>query len=636
MSGRKVKFSSIKRKKRAKVFRGYKSAPPASTSTPAPAPTPPASSPAPTLPTPAPTLPTPAPTVSIPPSSTSAHPPTSSDEPVAFSTRSSKKIALSRDAAAASSQPGPSSEDNCGDYHLIRMSNLKRAVSAFSCCGSPLSVTEDRTSRRGFVVKMAICCTVCGKKSKITDPYCEDDLEVNSRSVLASRVMGKGRSGLATFACVMGMLPPLTQTHHSYHYDDIKRATEAEKQSNMSAAAALLRKDADEDEIVDVKVTCDATWQKRGHQSLYGVVVVASWDTGQVLDTEVLSKWCHECNAKRHLDPTSEQFLDWWEGHQHLCGQSFYGSAGSMEAEGALNIWKRSVEKHKLRYTAMIADGDSSTYPTICDAKPYGDSHPIIKHECVGHVQKRMYAHLKTAKAKPHFGADGKRVRMGGKGRLTDVLMKKFQRFYGKAIRSNVNNAEAMKRAVMAIFYHSYSTDDRPLHFMCPASDKSWCKYQRAIVKGEPPPPAKPTIHPDIGPYVKRVFLDLSEDSLMERCVLGATQNQNESFNSIIWNRCPKTDFASVAVVEMCVDLAVITFNSGMGALRGVLKRLNYHCGPTTSRFLDKVDDNRIWMASYKGKELVKKRRRQMRLDRVTIEEEQAQTEGVTYSAGAF
>ena len=160
------------------------------------------------------------------------------------------------------------------------------------------------------------------------------------------------------------MLPPLTQTHHSYHYDHIKRATEAEKQSNMSAAAALLRKDADEDEIVDVKVTCDATWQKRGHQSLYGVVVVASWDTSQVLDTEVLSKWCHECNAKRHLDPTSEQFLDWWEGHQHLCGQNFYGSAGSMEAEGALNIWKRSVEKHKLRYTAMIADGDSSTYPT--------------------------------------------------------------------------------------------------------------------------------------------------------------------------------------------------------------------------------------------------------------------------------
>ena len=81
------------------------------------------------------------------------------------------------------------------------------------------------------------------------------------------------------------------------------------------------------------------------------------------------------------------------------------------------------------------------------------------------------------------------------------------------------------------------------------------------------------------------------------------------------------------------MDFVVITFNSRMGTLRGVLKRLHYHCGPTTSNFLDKVDDNWIWMAGYKGKELVK---RQMRLDGVAIEEEQAQTEGVTYSSGAF
>ena len=37
---------------------------------------------------------------------------------------------------------------------------------------------------------------------------------------------------------------------------------------------------------------------------------------------------------------------------------------------------------------------------------------------------------------------------MGGKGRLNDMLMKKFQRFYGKAICSNVNDAEAVKRAL--------------------------------------------------------------------------------------------------------------------------------------------------------------------------------------------
>ena len=67
----------------------------------------------------------------------------------------------------------------------------------------------------------------------------------------------------------------------------------------MSATAAhhhQVHKGKD-DEILDVKVTCDSTLQKQGHQSLFGVVVVTSWDTGQVLDTKILSKWCAMCNT---------------------------------------------------------------------------------------------------------------------------------------------------------------------------------------------------------------------------------------------------------------------------------------------------------------------------------------------------
>ena len=76
--------------------------------------------------------------------------------------------------------------------------------------------------------------------------------------------------------------------------------------------------------------------------------------------------------------------------------------------------------------------------------------------------------------------------------------------------------------------------------------------------------------------------------------MLGVTQNQNESFNSIIWNQCPKTEFCSAIVVSITVDLAVITFNSGQGALRGLLQRLNLNCGSATMKFLDSVDDTRI------------------------------------------
>lgn len=136
--------------------------------------------------------------------------------------------------------------------------------------------------------------------------------------------------------------------------------------------------------------------------------------------------------------------------------------------------------------------------------------------------------------------------------------MLKYQKYYGKSIRSNVNDPVAMQRAVMATFYHSISTNNNPLHMMCPTGDWSWCKYNRAIAKGEQPPDHNPTIPENIAHIVKRVFIDLSSDALMERCALGATQNQNECFNSLIWNRCPKTEFCSLDVVEISVSLLLI------------------------------------------------------------------------------
>ena len=294
-----------------------------------------------------------------------------------------------------------------------------------------------------------------------------------------------------------------------------------------------------------------------------------------------------------------------------------------MEKEGALTIWKRSIEKHKLRCTTMISDGDSATFPALSRAEPYGKNHLISKQECVGHVQKRMMSHLKGVKLKPHFSPDGKRVRMGGKGRLTDKLMKLFQRFFGKAIRSHPNDTRGMKRAVMVIYFRSVSTDAHPQHHMCLTEPTSWCKHNRALANGEAPPPHKPIICEEITPFLKKVFEVLSTDELMEHCILGATQNQNGSFNSLIWNRCPKVEFSSVDVVETCVSLAVITFNSGMGALRPLFGRLGMECCPTTTTFLDSKDAGRIWRAEYADQEMARKRRQAMGMDRVHVVEVQ-------------
>ena len=58
----------------------------------------------------------------------------------------------------------------------------------------------------------------------------------------------------------------------------------------------------------------------------------------------------------------------------------------------------RSKEKLHLRYTEVISDGDTKTVSHLNDVNPYGEGVMIVKHECVGHVQKRVGTRLRTVK----------------------------------------------------------------------------------------------------------------------------------------------------------------------------------------------------------------------------------------------
>lgn len=49
------------------------------------------------------------------------------------------------------------------------------------------------------------------------------------------------------------------------------------------------------DSIVDVAVSFDGMWAKRGFTSLFGVFFVMSVDTGEMLDYHALSKSCQKC-----------------------------------------------------------------------------------------------------------------------------------------------------------------------------------------------------------------------------------------------------------------------------------------------------------------------------------------------------
>lgn len=76
---------------------------------------------------------------------------------------------------------------------------------------------------------------------------------------------------------------PMSKSAFSGHSKALNKAAAAVAGSSMQQAAAEVREVAGVGEdVLDTTVTFDGTWMRRGHNSLYGVFIVMSRDTGRV------------------------------------------------------------------------------------------------------------------------------------------------------------------------------------------------------------------------------------------------------------------------------------------------------------------------------------------------------------------
>ena len=112
------------------------------------------------------------------------------------------------------------------------------------------------------------------------------------------------------------------------------------------------------------------------------------------------------------------------------------------------------------------------------------------------------------------------------------------------------------------------------------------------------------------------IFRDLSKDDLLSKCFHGKTQNANESFNQVLWNKCSKTLFVGRTVLELGISSAVITFNEGAKGLSKVLEILGLKEGKCTMSNYEGRDIKQKLSADYKKMETAKKRRKTLRAKR--------------------
>jgi hypothetical protein len=101
--------------------------------------------------------------------------------------------------------------------------------------------------------------------------------------------------------------------------------------------------------LLDIPVSCDGTWQKRGHQSLYGIQAAISSDTKKVLDYAIQSKVCKECQIHSGWDRSTEANQKWKVViNINATSTTMHHGIIWWPKYGAREIWCRSLEKHNL------------------------------------------------------------------------------------------------------------------------------------------------------------------------------------------------------------------------------------------------------------------------------------------------
>ena len=231
----------------------------------------------------------------------------------------------------------------------------------------------------------------------------------------------------------------------------------------------------------------------------------------------------------------------------------------------------------------------------------------------------------------------GTKTPIHGKNKLTLSVINTMQNFYGLAIRRNTGSLYAMKKAVAAILWHCTNYKDEAFrHRFCPRTKDSWCKWQLDKLNGtklyKPHISLPKWIHDIILP----IFKDLSSNDLLSKCLHGETQNTNEGFNSMVWQKCPKSIFVKRETLEMAINSAVMHFNDGKSGVLHLLNEFGIKPGKVSSSKTHKQDLSRVIVMNRKSSEPVRKRRKTLRSIKKGFEDEENQNEKPSYEKGGF
>ncbi|XP_077500045.1 uncharacterized protein LOC144110831 [Amblyomma americanum] len=506
-------------------------------------------------------------------------------------------------------------------FTVLALTSVNELLECVKCkvCGGSVNISKGELEF-GIAVKLPLNCEVCGQVKTTwssprvgTNTTC-NPFEVNVLAARAAASTGNGQTALNDIFAALNISRRGThyKTCQGYLKDKLNPSTAlnaaAQVMRDCAGAVKLAYQNLNFDHPANIAVSFDGTWLTRGHSSHVCVGTVIELFTGYVLDFVVLSNFCLGCHCG--LKEDDPEFEAWQAEHKFQKNTS--SKPGEMEVEAARILFSRSLEKYGLRYVTMLCDGDSHAFNNLQEAKAYGYVQ-IQKEDCTNHVSKRMGTALRNLVHKKKEN----RPSLSGKGKLTGELITKLTMYYGWALKTHQGDIEKMHNAVLATYHHVTSTDAETNHGLCPQGQESWCKYNQALAKNEPPPKHRYNLPKYVADALQPVFVRLSDRKLLERCQRGKMQNSNESLHSVIWSLVPKTKQASLFAVQSAVAEPVTRVNAGKEyATKAILQQLSVNHG--TAAIERSAEKDRRWLATSDAKHLQAERFRSAMKKRTT------------------
>lgn len=162
---------------------------------------------------------------------------------------------------------------------------------------TPLSVSLQRVCQEPKTITPRNVTDSDGKKRHIT--------EINVKLIYEALINNLGAPGLNRIIAALSM-PPISQGKfdryarylykrmESHHENMMKKGIDAVVQHYRNTGVELNAATG----YLDIAISFDGTWQKRGHTSHIGVSFVVEIETGMVIDFEVLCNFCQVCSKK--------------------------------------------------------------------------------------------------------------------------------------------------------------------------------------------------------------------------------------------------------------------------------------------------------------------------------------------------